>query len=79
MKILAGPLVVEGSPANPGYTGFVIVDKSHIAIHTFDTGNKASIDIFSCERFDNEAVLRYLNKHFKFGKIKTQILERSEE
>ena len=35
MKILAGPTVVEGAPENPGWTGFVIIDKSHIAVHTF--------------------------------------------
>jgi len=79
MKVLAGPLVVEGGPENPGWTGFVIIDKSHIAIHTFDKGNKASIDVFSCKTFDKGAVFRYLEKHFPFSKVNTQMLKRTEE
>ena len=32
MTILAGPLIAEGHPDNPGFTGFVVVDYSHISI-----------------------------------------------
>jgi S-adenosylmethionine/arginine decarboxylase-like enzyme len=38
MCILAGPVVVRGRPDNPGWTGFVVIDKSHISVHTFDEG-----------------------------------------
>ena len=79
MKVLAGPLVVEGVPENPGWTGFVIIDKSHIAIHTFHEGNGVSIDVFSCKAFDEEVVLRFLEKHLPFKKVNTRMLERSEE
>lgn len=66
MKILEGPVVVQGVPENPGWTGFVIIDKSHIAIHTFDDGNKVSIDVFSCKQFDKDAVIEYFKKKFDF-------------
>ena len=79
MKILAGPLVVEGVHENPGWTGFVIIDKSHIAIHTFYKGNGVSIDVFSCKTFDEEVVFRYLKKHLPFKKVNTRMLVRSEE
>ena len=79
MKVLAGPLVVEGVPENPGWTGFVIIDKSHIAIHTFYEGNGVSIDVFSCKTFDEGVVLRYLEKHLSFKKVNTRMLERTEE
>ena len=79
MKVLAGPYVVEGVPENPGWTGFVIIDKSHISIHTFDESNAVSIDVFSCKTFDEEVALRYLEKHLPFKKINTRMLERSEE
>ena len=79
MKILSGPYVVEGVPENPGWTGFVIIDKSHISIHTVTEGNRVSIDVFSCKTFDEEVVFRYLEEHLPFKKKNTKMLERSEE
>jgi len=79
MKVLAGPYVVEGVPENPGWTGFVIIDKSHISIHTFYEGNKVSIDVFSCKTFVEGVVIRYLEEHLPFKKVKTRMLERTEE
>jgi S-adenosylmethionine decarboxylase len=79
MKVLAGPYVVEGVPENPGWTGFVIIDKSHISIHTFYEGNSISIDVFSCKTFDEEVVIRYLKEHLSFKKMNTRMLERTEE
>jgi len=79
MKILAGPYVVEGVPENPGWTGFTIIDKSHISIHTFYEGNKVSVDVFSCKTFDEGIVFRYLEKLLPFKKMNTRMLERTEE
>jgi S-adenosylmethionine decarboxylase len=79
MKVLAGPYVVEGVPENPGWTGFVIIDKSHISIHTFYEGNGISVDVFSCKPFDEEIVVRFLKEHLQFKKLNTRMLERSEE
>ena len=79
MKVLAGPYVVEGVPENPGWTGFVIIDKSHIAIHTFYEGNTISVDVFSCKTFDEEVVIRYLEELLPFEKMNTRMLERTEE
>jgi len=79
MKVLAGPIVVEGVPENPGWTGFVIIDKSHISIHTFHEGNGVSIDVFSCKAFDEGVVVRYLEEHLSFKKMNVRMLERSEE
>ena len=79
MKVLAGPYVVEGVPENPGWTGFVIIDKSHISIHTFDEGNKISVDVFSCKSFDEEVVVSYLKECLPFAKMNSQVLERSED
>ena len=79
MKILAGPMVVRGAEENPGWTGFVIIDKSHIAIHTFDEGNRVSMDVFSCQPFEGERVLRYIKERIRLNMYNTQIVERSEE
>lgn len=79
MKILSGPYVVKGCSENPGWTGFVIIDKSHIAIHTFDEGNKISVDVFSCKIFKEDSVFSYLQDKIKFLRYRTNLIERNEE
>jgi S-adenosylmethionine/arginine decarboxylase-like enzyme len=76
MNILSGPTVVEGVPENPGWTGFVIIDKSHIAIHTFTANNTISVDVYSCKMFNEETVVEYLKKHIKFRKIHIEVISR---
>jgi len=78
MNILAGPVVVEGVPENPGWTGFVIIDKSHISIHTFDEGNLVSIDVFSCKPFDAERALSYIRSRISLTRVNSQTLTRTE-
>jgi len=77
MNILAGPIVVQGVPQNPGWTGFVIIDKSHISVHTFDEGNLVSIDVFSCKHFDAEQALSYIRNRISLTKVNSQTLTRT--
>jgi len=79
MRVLAGPLIVQGDPVNPGWTGVVVIERSHISIHTFEEDDKASIDIFSCKPFEKEAAIRYLEKHIPFKKVNIRMLTRTEE
>ena len=79
MKILSGPLVVKGCPENPGWTGFVIIDKSHISIHTFNEGNRISFDVFSCEKFEEKVAVEYIKEHINFSKFKSKFITRSED
>lgn len=78
MKIIAGPIVVPGNPCNPGWTGFVVIDKSHIAIHTFTEGNRISIDVYSCQPFDANEVERYLRAKISLTRVDRHFLTRSE-
>jgi len=70
MKILHGPVITKGMPVNPGLTGFVIVDYSHISIHSFSKTNELSIDVFSCKEFNKEIVIDYVIKAFKLKNVK---------
>lgn len=76
MNILDGPYVVKGVPENPGYTGIEVIDKSHIAIHTFDENNVISIDVYSCKPFNAKITVEYLKEHIKFTKITTRVITR---
>ncbi len=42
MSILEGPIIAEGKPENPGISGLVIIDFSHISIHTFTKHNEGA-------------------------------------
>lgn len=64
MSILEGPIIAEGQPENPGVTGIVIIDFSHISIHTFTKFNEALIDIFSCKFFERNPIVDYCTKYF---------------
>jgi S-adenosylmethionine decarboxylase len=78
MSILAGPVVVRGRPDNPGWTGFVVIDKSHISVHTFDEGNRISVDVFSCQPFDADEVRGYVERKLKLTRLNIRLLTRTE-
>lgn len=70
MKILHGPVVVDGIEENPGISGFCIIDFSHISIHTFTETNTFCIDVFSCKPFDYLKVRDYLSEKFNIAQGK---------
>jgi len=76
MSILDGPHVVQGVPENPGVTGIEVINKSHIAIHTFDENNTISIDVFSCKPFNAKKAVEYLKKHIKFVELTKRTITR---
>ncbi len=64
MSILEGPIIAEGQVENPGISGLVIIDFSHISIHTFTKYNEALIDIFSCKPFERNPIVDYCINYF---------------
>jgi S-adenosylmethionine/arginine decarboxylase-like enzyme len=78
MHVLDGPHVVKGDAHNPGWTGFVIIDTSHISMHTFDEGMKVSMDAFSCRPFDKDYALKYITERVAFvpETMKVEFVER---
>jgi len=79
MRVLKGPVVVEGLPGNPGWTGFVVIDKSHIAIHTFEEGDRIAVDVFSCKTFEKDKVEEYLRSMLPLKTYNLSFLERNEK
>ena len=60
-----------------GLTGVVLLEESHIAIHTWPEINYAAIDIFTCgEKAIPRRALEYLKKTFKPKKIEIKELKR---
>jgi len=75
MKVLHGPVVIEGLPVNPGLTGFAVIEFSHISVHTFVPSNEICVDIFSCKDFDYNAVKKYVMDAFNLDKASTNIID----
>lgn len=66
------PVVVEatsnevmGGKDPGGYSGFLIIQESHISIHTFHKRGYVTIDLYSCGEFEKQEAIDYLNKVFE--------------
>ncbi len=64
MEIIAGPIVCDGVPSNPGLSGFAVLDFSHVSVHTFTEYDEALVDIFSCKPFDREVAREKCVQYF---------------
>src|SRR3989344_3263678 len=69
MRKMIKPYIVstEGNNAKDpgGWSGFVLIEESHISFHTFVKRGFVTIDIYSCKQFDTEIAVEYLKKFFK--------------
>lgn len=59
-----GNLVLGGKDPG-GFSGFVIIEESHISIHTFVKRGFVTIDLYSCKEFPSEGIVEYLKKTFE--------------
>ena len=75
MSILEGPIIAEGKPENPGVSGLVIIDFSHISVHTFTKYKEALIDIFSCKPFERNPLVDYCCEFFGSNRQNARIKE----
>lgn len=73
MHVLQGPYIAEGIPENPGLSGFVLIDFSHISVHTFTDHNDALVDIFSCKTFEQEEAIKATLEYFKADRSQANI------
>jgi S-adenosylmethionine decarboxylase len=62
-----------------GVTGVVLVEDSHISIHTFPERGRAFIDIFSCRDFDTDLAKARLLEVFNARDHELTMINRSME
>lgn len=80
MHKLITPYVVHaganGKKDPGGLSGFVMIQESHISIHTFPSRRFISIDVYSCKNFDTKKTEEYLTKAFGIGECETNVIPR---
>lgn len=69
MHKLTKPYVVlaEGNDKRDpgGWSGFVIIQESHVSVHTFIRRRFVTIDVYSCKEFDPTEAISYFKKMFQ--------------
>lgn len=72
MKKISDPYVLQatgnetlGGKDPGGFSGFLIIQESHISIHTFTKRGFVTIDLYSCKNFMSAPVIEYLIDTFR--------------
>lgn len=77
MKILLDPAVTFAKPNGKrdpgGWSGFVMIQESHISIHTFIKRRFVTIDVYSCKHFDVQLAIEYFKKIFQTDDVEYEI------
>lgn len=81
MRILAPVKVyfAKGNSAKDlgGWTGVVIIEESHISIHTFPMSSFVSIDVYTCQNGLNVGFIKnYFVKNFALTEIEINFIKR---
>ena len=59
-----------------GVSGVVVVEESHLAVHTWPEHSYAAVDYFSCGEVDCDAAVRYLADHLAPSRVETKEVPR---
>jgi len=81
MHALLGPEVVSAADnqiKDPGgWSGFVIIAESHIAIHTFPRRRFVSADVYTCQNgLETELIIDFFKDRFKLAEVETHFVKR---
>lgn len=61
-----------------GVTGFILLEESHVSIHTWPEHQFAAVDIFSCKPFDAKKIQDLLMNSFSSDRVVIKQIERGE-
>ncbi len=84
MKKLAEPSVYRAPSNNEkdpgGWSGFVIIQESHISIHTFPGRGFVSADVYTCKNgLDTDFIVNYFKDIFKLQDIEQNFIIRGKK
>ena len=81
MKKLAKPSIYRALPSGKkdpgGWSGFVVIQESHISIHTFPARGFISADVYSCkDGLNTEFIINYFKDTFGLQDIEQNFIKR---
>lgn len=81
MKKLSSPEVyfAKGNDIKDpgGWSGFVVIEESHISVHTFPAVGFVSIDVYTCRNgLDQSRVIRYFERRFDLKDVEVNFIKR---
>ena len=81
MKKMGETIVLQAPPVSEkdggGYSGFVMINTSHISCHTFPKRRFVSIDVYTChESLDCEYVKKYFKDAFDLQDLEINYVKR---
>lgn len=76
MRILNGPEISRGHIDLPGVSGFVMIETSHIACHTFTRTGDIRFDVYSCVPFFADSVLKLFRQFYPVDHLDYQSIDR---
>lgn len=81
MKKLAEPEVYFAPAVTKkdlgGWSGFVVINESHISIHTFPHKGFVSIDVYTCRSgLETDVVIDYFKKGFELKEVEINFIKR---
>lgn len=81
MTPIMRPYVIKGKGAGGRdvISAMTMIAESHVALHIFPEERKACFDIFSCQPFDQEAVMTELLATFKGNDVQTSLIPRGRD
>lgn len=84
MSKLAEPVVHEafdnGGKDPGGWSGVVIINESHISIHTFPANGFVTIDAYTCQNgLDCDYIVKYFVEKFGLKETETNFVERGKK
>ena len=59
-----------------GISGFVMIAESHISIHTFPAKKYLTMDLYSCNIFDHETVIKKVKELFCYTSLERHVIKR---
>ena len=65
-----------GHDSPPGCTVFVMMDESHVSVHTYAEEGKMAIDVFACGSTDAQAVAEHLKMELELKNCSEKSIER---
>jgi len=79
MRELTRPYVVicrSEKTEDSGISGFVMIYESHISCHTWPERKCVSMDVYSCNDFDEKKVIRFLKSFWSPKQTKVNLIIR---